>query len=401
VISRRTVLCLGVAQLVCWGVTYHLIGVFGELIAADLGWSRPLAYGGLTTALVVTGVSSPLAGRMIDRHGGRPAMAAGSILGALGCAGIAVARHVPVYYAAWVCLGLAMRLTLYEAAFAALARIGGPHARRPISQITLLGGLASTVFWPIGHALAERLGWRGAVLVYAALALLTLPLHLTIPSGRYGDAPGAPPDPGHLPLARTERERLVAGSLYALIATLAGFLNSGISPHLIAMLTGFGLAGSLAVWISSLRGVGQSSARICEILFGRRVHPLTLNLIGVLVLPVCFAAGLLSGRVVAAAVVLAFFSGAGNGIVAITRGTLPLVLFDPRTYGAVTGRLLVPSLILSAAAPVTYAFVIERSGESGALYLSVALASAALAAAIVLRAMFPVAAVPEGPAARR
>ena len=80
---------------------------------------------------------------------------------------------------------------------------------------------------------------------------------------------------------------------------------------------------------------------------------------------------------------------------------MPLVLFDPRTYGAVTGRLLVPSLILSAAAPVTYAFVIERSGESGALYLSVALASAALAAAIVLRAMFPVAAVPEGPAARR
>ena len=119
------------------------------------------------------------------------------------------------------------------------------------------------------------------------------------------------------------------------------------------MLTGFGLPASLAVWVGSLRGVGQSSARIWEILFGRRIHPLTLNLLGVLLLPVCFAAGLLSGRFVVAAVALAFLSGAGNGILAITRGTLPLVLFDPRTYGAVTGRLLVPSLVLSAAAPIT------------------------------------------------
>ena len=388
-IPRRTVACLSVAQLVSWGVSYHLIAVFGETIAADLGWSRPVAYGGLTLALVVTGVCSPVAGGAIDRLGGRPAMAAGSLFNALGCVGVAMAHHLPLYYAAWVSLGIGMRLTLYEAAFAALARIGGPEARRPMSQITLLGGLASTVFWPIGHALGERLGWRGALMAYAALALLTVPLHLTIPSARHGEAAGGPGRPHEAPLARTRRQRVIAGSLYALIATLAGFLNSGISPHLIALLTGFGLAASLAVWIASLRGVGQSSARIWEILFGRRIHPLTLNLLGVLLLPVCFAAGLLSGRFVVAAVALAFLSGAGNGILAITRGTLPLVLFDPRTYGAVTGRLLVPSLVLSAAAPITYAFVIDRAGETGALYLSIGLASLALAAAMALRAMFP------------
>jgi hypothetical protein len=143
------------------------------------------------------------------------------------------------------------------------------------------------------------------------------------------------------------------------------------------------------VWIASLRGVGQSSARIWEILFGRRIHPLTLNLLGGLLLPVCFAAGLLSGQLAVAAVALAFLSGAGNGILAITRGTLPLVLFDPRAYGAVTGRLLVPSLVLSAAAPVTYAFVIERAGETGALVLSIGLGALALAAAMALRVMFP------------
>jgi MFS family permease len=279
----------------------------------------------------VTGVCSPVAGGAIDRLGGRPAMAAGSLFNALGCVGVAMAHHLPIYYAAWVSLGIGMRLTLYEAAFAALARIGGPEARRPISQITLLGGLASTVFWPIGHAFGERLGWRGALMAYAALALLTVPLHLTIPSTRHGEAAEGPHRPHEAPVARTRRQRVIAGTLYALIATLAGFLNSGISPHLIALLTGFGLSASLAVWVGSLRGVGQSSARIWEILFGRRLHPLTLNLLGVLLLPVCFAAGLLSGRFVVAAVALAFLSGAGNGILAITRGTLPLVLFDPRT----------------------------------------------------------------------
>jgi MFS family permease len=356
--------------------------------AADLGWSRPLAYGGLTLALVVMGVCSPLAGGAIDRLGGRPPMVAGSLLNAMGCLGIATAHGVPLYYAAWACIGVGMRLTLYEAAFAALARIGGHAARRPISQITLLGGLASTVFWPVGHALAEQLGWRDALVTYAVLALLTVPLHLAIPGTRHGETPGGPSVAGDAPLARTRRQRAVAGGLYALIATLAGFLNSGISPHLIAILTGFGIAGSLSVWIASLRGVGQSSARVWEILFGGRIHPLTLNLLGVLLLPVCFAAGLLSGRFVGAAIALAFLSGAGNGILAITRGTLPLVLFEPRTYGAVTGRLLMPSLVLSAAAPITYAFVIERLGQSGSLYLSVALASTALVAAIALKAMF-------------
>src|SRR3546814_4453972 len=127
------------------------------------------------------GASSPMIGRAIDRHGGRPVMAAGSLLTALGCAGIALSDGAAAYYAAWLCLGLAMRMTLYDAAFAALARIGGPQAKRPISQITLLGGLASTAFWPIGHFLAESFGWRAALLVYAGFALLTLPLHLAIP----------------------------------------------------------------------------------------------------------------------------------------------------------------------------------------------------------------------------
>ena len=191
-VGRRTVVYLGISQLVCWGISYYLIGVFGELIAADLGWSRTLVYGGFSIALLAMGLASPLVGRLIDRLGGARVMTLGSVLSALGIAGLALAHGVAAYYAAWICLGVAMRATLYDAAFASLARIAGPDAGRPIAQITLLGGLASTCFWPIGHLLAETFGWRGALLVYALIALATVPLHLAIPEGRHDERPRRP-----------------------------------------------------------------------------------------------------------------------------------------------------------------------------------------------------------------
>lgn len=386
-ITRTTVLCLGLSQLICWGVSYYLIGAFGDAIAAELGWSPSLVHGGFSAALLAMGVASPLVGRAIDSRGGRPVMAAGSVLTALGCAGLALAHKPLTYYAAWLCLGLAMRMTLYDAAFAALARIGGPLARRPISQITLLGGLASTVFWPIGHYLAEATDWRTAVWAYAGFALLTLPLHLAIPPGRHREAPAEPDRDTGAPAAQP-RDQILPAALYALIVTLTAFLNSAMSAHMIAILAGLGLATSVAVWIATLRGIAQSLARFAEILFGARLHPLALAVLATALLPICFTIGLFSGSVVGAAIVFAFLYGAGNGLATIVRGTLPLALFDPRTYGAHVGRLLVPSFVLSALAPVIYAAIIERFGDAAALHLSTSIAALTFAAALTLQLRF-------------
>lgn len=386
-IRRATVLCLGLAQLISWGTTYYLIGGFGPRIIAETGWSPTLVHGGFSAALLVMGLSSAWIGRLIDRHGGRAVMTAGSVLSALGCIGLALARDPVSYTAAWLVLGLAMRCTLYDAAFAALARIGGPEARRPMSQITLLGGLASTAFWPIGEGLAGALGWRGAVLAYAGFALLTLPLHLALPAGRDGgrvrNAAAAPP-----PLAGSRREHWIAGALYALIVTLTNILNAGMSAHMIGILAGLGLAAPVAVWIATLRGIGQSGARLAEVTFGGGLSPLALTLAASALLPVCFVVGLWSGQAAAAAIAFAFVYGAGNGLLTITRGTLPLVLFDPGRYGAVAGRLLVPGFLCSVAAPIAYAAVIERAGEAAALWLSAGLAAVTLAAAAMLYAAF-------------
>jgi MFS family permease len=386
VIPRRTVLCLGLAQLVSWGVSYYLIGAFGERIAGELGWSQSVIHGGLSAGLLVMGLSSGAVGRLIDRHGGRAVMCAGSLLTAAGCLGLAFAQTIAAYYAAWLALGLAMRLTLYDAAFAALARIGGGAARRPIAQITLLGGLASTVFWPLGHALAELFGWRGALLVYAGFALLTLPLHLALPAVAarpISDSAAAKPA-----IALGPADTRLAGLLYALIVTCAGILNAGMSAHMIGILAGLGLPAAIAVWIAATRGIGQSLARLAEVLFGARVSPFDLNLAACLVLPLCFVVGLAGGASAMAALAFALAYGAGNGILTITRGTLPLLLFDPLRYGAQVGKLLAPGFLLSAASPLAYALLIERFGPGAALMLSFALALAMLAAALLLRLHF-------------
>ncbi|MBR0936843.1 MFS transporter [Bradyrhizobium jicamae] len=388
-IARRVVVALGLGQLISWGVTYYLIGGFGEMISADLGWSRDLVYGGFAVALLVMGVTSPLAGRWVDRRGGRDVMVAGAIVNAAGCAGLALAYQPATYFASWIGLGFGMRLTLYDAAFAALARIGGPDARRAMSEITLLGGLAATVFWPFGHILAEHFGWRVALLGNAGFSLLTIPLALVIPDRRYA----GPSSPGAAapaqPLAASPRQVVAAGGLYAVITAGANFLNAGMSAHMIAVLTGLGLTASVAVWIATLRGIGQSAARLCEILFGRRIDPFVLNLMACLIMPLSFVAGLFSGSSKGMAIAFALLYGACNGILTITRGTLPLILFDHRSYGTIVGRLIVPSFILPAAAPLIYAVVIDRSGNAGALYLSIAIAMVTLLAACMLKVLFP------------
>lgn len=383
-IRGRIVLALGISQLVCWGLSYYLIGGFGERMAADFGWSRAVIYGGFSTALLVMGLTSPFIGRLIDRHGGRYVMSAGSILTAAGSVGLSLSHGLVTYYGAWVVLGVAMRMTLYDAAFAVLARAGGAGARRSMSQITLLGGLASTVFWPFGQELAAAFGWRTAVLIYAAIAVMTVPLHLALPHDSDDTGPVPSPPLPVVPLL-TGRAATRAAVLFAVSTMLAQFLNAGMSSHMIFILAGMGLAEAAAVWISTMRGVGQSASRLSELLFGGGLSAPTVNVVAAVMLVVSFVSGFFSAEFMLAALGFAFVYGAGNGLMTITRGTLPLAMFDHRTYGSLVGRLLAPGFLVAATAPMVYATVIDRWGERAALGMSLAIATATLLAAVAMR----------------
>ena len=172
------ILALGITQIVAWGTTLYALGVLGKPIAADTGWSQTIVFGGLTIGLLVSSATSTFVGRFIDRRGGQSVMAIGSILVAVGLVLLALVPSIATYLAAWAFLGLAMRMTLYDAAFAALVQVTPSRGRRAISYLTLFGGFASSVFWPIGHALNSAYGWRTTLLIFAAINLLVcLPLH--------------------------------------------------------------------------------------------------------------------------------------------------------------------------------------------------------------------------------
>ena len=126
--------------------------------------------GGTSIGLLVAGLISPQVGRIIDMHGGRPVLLASSLFYAAGLIGIGLAPALPVYLAAWVVLGIGMGTGLYDAVFAALGRMYGSEARGPITNLTLFGGFASTVCWPLSAFMIEHIGWRTACFVYAGVA---------------------------------------------------------------------------------------------------------------------------------------------------------------------------------------------------------------------------------------
>ncbi|MDK9695097.1 MAG: MFS transporter [Siculibacillus sp.] len=388
-IARPVVVALSASQLIGWGVTFYTVGVFGDRMVADTGWSRGVVHGGFSLALLVMGFISPAIGRAIDRAGGRRVMAIGSLAGAIGLALLATAHHLVHWFAAWVVLGVAMRMSLYDACFAALVRIDPVDARRAITTVTLSGGLASTVFWFVGEVLAQHLGWRGATLVFAGFALLTLPLHLAIPAA--GDhsptstTSGRAPPP---PLAVTPADRRLAAVLFGIVAVATSVLASALAAHLIPLLVALGLALPVAVTVSSLRGVGQSAARFAEFASGGRLHPLDLSLAACLSLPLTLALAPFAGVSQIAALVFSVGGGAGNGLVTIARGAAPLVLFDPRSYGAITGRIGAPAFWFSALAPFVIALVLDHGGATAALLALAVPAVAAAVAAALLRARF-------------
>lgn len=365
------VICgLGITQIIGWGTTYYALGALSEEIAASTGWSKGLIFGAFSAALLVSGLISRHAGRFVDRHGGRKLMMAGSLLSTLGLVIIGLLPHAVTYVVGWLVLGVAMRLSTYDAAFASLTQIAGSKARRAISYLTLFGGLSSTAFWPASHLLSESVGWSNTLLVYAVLHLaVCLPLHAIVLREARGAANGAEAEPdSHAPLQG--RARLQAMALFAAALALNGVVFSAISAHVVPLFHGLGFAGAEAVTMAALIGPSQVASRIGEILLGRRLKAVHLGLIAFGLLPVAiglFAAG---GFGVTAALAFAVLYGASNGLVTIAKGAVPLVLFGRRGYGEMLGILSAPNLVLNAAAPLLFALLLGIASPQAALLVA-------------------------------
>jgi MFS family permease len=360
------VVALGITQITAWGTSYYCLGVLAGPIVRDTGWSRGFVFLGFTVALLVMGLVSNAVGRAIDRHGGRAVMTLGTVLVSAGLFALAHVRSEPAYLVVWAFLGIGMRLCLYDAAFAALVQVAPSRGRQAISYLTLFGAFASSVFWVIGHALEEQLGWRQTLVVFALVNLVVcLPLHWfglrrREPDGRAGPAGRSVESPDGPPLEGTTRT--IAIALFALIMSLNGFVFGVISVQLVPLLEAAGLATAAAVWVASLKGVAQFGGRVVEIVFARNLRAITVGRIAIGVLPPALA--LLLAGTGSLPLVLAFtlLMGASQGVITIVRGSVPLALFGARGYGAVLGLIATPVLVVNAAAPTVFAWIVDRWG---------------------------------------
>lgn len=380
---RLVITALGFTQIFAWGSSYYLLGVLAKPIADETGWSLTVVVGGVSLGLLAAGVVSPRIGRAIARHGGRPVLASSSILLAAGLAVLGFAESLPAYFAAWLVIGLGMGAGLYDAAFAALGRYYGEGARSAITALTLWGGFASTVCWPISAFLVERFGWRSACFVYAALQLaLALPAHqFLLPRTPAAISPPATtPSPDALPAVAAKS----AFALLALVVTIGGAIASLFTVHLMTLLQARDLTLGAAVALGSMLGPSQVGARVVEMAFGRHYHPIWTMLAAVLLVASGLVLLVLGFPVVAVALVL---YGAGNGIYSIGRGTLPLALFGPSNYAVLMGKLALPSLVAQALAPIVGALLIEQGGPG---WTFAALASLAVTNVLLVGALWSI-----------
>ena len=373
------VAALGVAQTLAWASSYYLPAILADPIGAALRVPSSWVFGAFSAALLIAAFAGPAVGRMIDRHGGRGVLAISNLVLAAGLIVLAAANGTAVLFVAWAVLGVGMALGLYDAGFAALAALYGQSARGPITGITLFAGFASTVSWPVSTVLNDTFGWRETLLVWAALNLVVgLPLNLLLPAA-VRPAQRAAMRPARAIGWKPYKEMF----LLAFVFSAAWFVTGSMAAHLPGLLERAGATHVQAIAAAALVGPAQVAARLVEFFLLRRSHPLVSARLAALLHPIGAAAFAVVGP--AAAVAFSILYGAGNGLLTIARGTVPLAVFGPYGYGERTGLLGAPARAAQALAPLVFGLLLDAMGPS-VIVVSATLCLASFAALLALRA---------------
>jgi MFS family permease len=383
----RTVAVLGTAQTVAWASSYYLPAMLAAPIARDLDLAPPTVFAAFSLALIVSALVGPWAGHLVDRHGGRPVLMGTNLVFAGGLVLLAFAQGGASLFAAWIVLGIGMGSGLYEAAFSALVWLYRHRARNLITGITLIAGFASTVGWPLTTLLETQFGWRTTCIAWAGLHLLVaLPLNFLLPRARVEPAPvgvasgtAAVTDADEPAPARP----VFTATLLALVFALGWFISTAMAAHLPRLMQAAGTTLAMAVTVGALVGPAQVGGRLLEFGVLRHAHPLLSARLAAMAHPLGVAVLMLAGP--AAAPVFALLHGAGNGILTIAKGTLPLVFFGPHGYGARQGWMMLPARVAQALAPFVFGIAVDRWG-AGALWLSSGLGLVAFVALLLLPA---------------
>lgn len=367
---------MGISQIIGYGTIFYSYAILAPGFAAEFGVQPALPFTVISVALLISGLVSPFLGRQIDRHGAPRIMVLGSVAVGLVYVLAAIAPNFATLAALIVLLQVIAVAVLYGASFPTLAQFGGAGARRAITQLTLIAGFASTLFWPLSGWLVDAVGWRGSFLVFAALHLvIALPIHLLIARG----APGRPSEQAPAPaeVAGVVVPRRFAFWMVALSFGITGILSTALVVHLVPILEMSALGDNTYV-VSMLVGPAMVLVRLGEALFWANLNPLVTTAMAALCFPLSIAL-LLSGLpTLLAGSLFALFYGFGHGLNVIVGGTLPLHLFGRAGYAELLGRLNATRVVLSAGAPAAFSAALAVGGFGATMTLGAVIGVAAV-----------------------
>ncbi|MEP7156062.1 MAG: MFS transporter [Betaproteobacteria bacterium] len=377
--DEKLLLALSFSQLVAWGSCYYAYAVLMEPIQASLGISRSTAAGAYSLGLLVMGFAGVLVGILIDRGRHFEVLVGGTLATMVGMLLHSFIQTAWQLYAVWVLIGAGMACTLYESVFAFLIRTYPDDYRRRITFVTLLGGLASTVFWPLTSLMLSNIGWRGALLGLAALQLVgCLLVHLLYL-------------PRHSPDRRvSNEEREPAGALlrsrpFILLAisfTLQSIVLAGLAAHIIALFSAAGVAASIGLLAASSIGVMQVAGRSLLLVAGSRFPPGVIARVVVWLVPVAVISLLVLGLSPWFAFLYAFLFGSGNGMMTIVKGTATADLISRDRVAVLNGVLAMPMAVARASGPVLIATCWDAFGNPRAAIILILVISCGSAIAL-------------------
>lgn len=365
--TARAVAALSLTQLIGWGATFWLPAVTGPAIADELRMALPMVMAGPTVMLVVMAMVSWPLSAILERHGARPVMALGSLLGTVGLLVMGLANDPVSYVLSWIILGVAGASILTTPAQIAVTEIAGEKARQALGVLILAGGLTSTIVWPVTGLLQAQWGWRTTTLAYASLMLLVcLPLHWITLARR--------PMEKSATKAATEPASIDRPSFVLLAASFAanGFVTWGFALTIIILFEAAGLDHASALAAAAFIGIAQWAGRLVDFLGGRRLSGFVIGLAASALFPLSFIVLLFTSNLIGA-MLFATLYGIASGVTAVTRATLPLQLFPTGAYARASAQLAVPLNLSFAAAPPVFTAIMTSAGPHAALWLAFAI----------------------------
>ena len=349
---RGGLAALCIAELASWGLLYYSLPVAVTRISADTGWSQTTVTAALTVGLIVSALAGVRVGRLLDSHGPRTLMSLGTVIGIVALLLVAAAPNLIVFFLAWVLAGFAQAATLYPPAFAVVTRWYGAQRVKPLTTITLVGGLASTVFAPIIAWLIDSCGWRTTYVILAGiLALTALPMHLFFLNRAWTDEAATQ---SRVP-SRTEIRTITRSARFIVLqiaVALATFTLFAVTINIIPLLIERGAGYGLAAIALGLVGFGQVAGRF----FYPALERHTSSRARTVLLFACGAAGLWLLAFVPGPIWLligtGMLAGGVRGCITLLQATAVADRWGTANFGAINGVFVAPITLGTALAPV-------------------------------------------------